>query len=101
MVPPPCSALAIGLAVEAATGKGRLEQVWSFNESITGIDDSGVLIFFSADASNISRKPVVRLAKSKSVFKGFGSHDHTSITHPLLRQPGVDRQTKPVTATRE
>ena len=39
--------LVIGLAVEAATGKGIVQQVWSFNESTKGIDFSGLLSFFS------------------------------------------------------
>ena len=39
--------LVIGLAVEAATGKGIIQQVWSFNESTKGIDFSGLLNFFS------------------------------------------------------
>ena len=39
--------LVIGLAVEAGTGKGIIQQVWSFNESTKGIDFSGLLSFFS------------------------------------------------------
>ena len=39
--------LLIGLVVEAATGKGIVEQVWSFNQSTKGIDFSGLLSFFS------------------------------------------------------
>ena len=39
--------LVIGLAVEAVTGKGIVQQVWSFNESTKGIDFSGLLSFFS------------------------------------------------------
>tara|TARA_B100001063_G_scaffold125491_1_gene117339 strand:+ start:912 stop:1112 length:201 start_codon:yes stop_codon:yes gene_type:complete len=39
--------LIIGLAVEAATGKGIIQQVWGFNESTKGIDFSGLLSFFS------------------------------------------------------
>ena len=37
----------IGLAVEAMTGKGIIQQVWGFNESTKGIDFSGLLNFFS------------------------------------------------------
>ena len=39
--------LIIGLAVEAVTGKGIIQQVWGFNESTKGIDFSGLLSFFS------------------------------------------------------
>ena len=39
--------LVIGLAVEAATGKGIIQQVWGFNETTKGIDFSGLLSFFS------------------------------------------------------
>mgnify|MGYP001205517356 FL=1 len=39
--------LVIGLAVEAITGKGIIQQVWGFNESTKGIDFSGLLSFFS------------------------------------------------------
>ena len=39
--------LMIGLAVEAVTGKGIIQQVWGFNESTKGIDFSGLLSFFS------------------------------------------------------
>ena len=39
--------LIIGLAIEALTGKGIIQQVWGFNESTKGIDFSGLLNFFS------------------------------------------------------
>ncbi len=39
--------LTIGLAVEVLTGKGIVEQLWSFNIASKGIDFSGLLGFFS------------------------------------------------------
>ena len=39
--------LVIGLATEALTGKGIVEQVWSFNQATAGIDFSFVVKFFS------------------------------------------------------
>lgn len=39
--------LVIGVATEAITGKGIAEQVWSFNQSIAGIDFSFIVNFFS------------------------------------------------------
>ena len=36
-----------GLAVEAVTSKGIIQQVWGFNESTKGIDCSALLSFFS------------------------------------------------------
>ena len=39
--------LVIGVATEAITGKGIVEQVWSFNQATTGIDFSFLVNFFS------------------------------------------------------
>ena len=39
--------LVIGVATEAITGKGIVEQVWSFNQSTAGIDFSFLVNFFS------------------------------------------------------
>ena len=39
--------LVIGLATEALTGKGIVEQVWSFNQATAGIDFSFIVNFFS------------------------------------------------------
>lgn len=39
--------LVIGLATEAITGKGIIEQVWSFNQATAGIDFSFIVNFFS------------------------------------------------------
>ena len=39
--------LFIGIATEALTGKGIVEQVWSFNQATVGIDFSFIVNFFS------------------------------------------------------
>ena len=39
--------LVIGVATEAMTGKGIVEQVWSFNQSTAGIDFSFLVNFFN------------------------------------------------------
>ena len=39
--------LVIGVATEAITGKGIIEQVWSFNQATAGIDFSFLVNFFS------------------------------------------------------
>ena len=44
--------LVIGLATEALTGKGIVEQVWSFNQATAGIDFSFIVNFFSWTAKS-------------------------------------------------
>ena len=39
--------LLIGVATEAITGKGIVEQVWSFNQVTSGLDFSVIVNFFS------------------------------------------------------
>ena len=39
--------LLIGVATEAITGKGIVEQVWSFNQATSGLDFSFIVNFFS------------------------------------------------------
>ena len=39
--------LLIGVATEAITGKGIVEQVWSFNQATPGLDFSVIVNFFS------------------------------------------------------